>query len=144
MIKRIWYQLHHHHHRYADNKSAQISKTMNVVPAHHGQLVWQWVNSDNTDDVTSYGGSDKKGVKSLGSSEGDGGGAKHIEGIEAEENQAESNVWEQYWWWFEMRWNILWCVALYDYENMFHLRIWMMMWMRRFSKNKIDCLRFWA
>ena len=62
--------------------------------AHHGQLIMamskQWYN---TDDVTSYGGSDEKGAKSLGPSEGDGGGAKHIEGIEAEENQAESNVW---------------------------------------------------
>ena len=49
-------------------------------------------NDYNSGDVTSYGGNVEKGAKSLGSSEGDGGGAKHIEGIEAEENQAESNV----------------------------------------------------
>ena len=45
------------------------------------------------DDVTSYWPHFEKVAKSSGPSEGDGGGAKHIEGIEAEENQAESNVW---------------------------------------------------
>ena len=43
-------------------------------------------------DVTSYGGNEEKVAKSLGSSECDGGGAKTIEGVEAEENQAENNV----------------------------------------------------
>ena len=60
--------------------------------------VASWAGHDNSEktsqitDVTSYGGNEEKVAKSLGSSEGDGGGAKTIEGVEAEENQAENDV----------------------------------------------------
>ena len=50
------------------------------------------ITSNNTDDITSNGGSFEKDVKSLGPSEGDGGGAKHVKGVQAEQNQAGNMV----------------------------------------------------
>ena len=48
--------------------------------------------TNDHDDVTSNGGKDEESAKSLGSSEGDGGGAKHVRAIHNEQNHAANKI----------------------------------------------------